>query len=173
MTNTSFLLASIFLVGCGPTFDPASLINTTRVLGARVEVEGAPDRASPVPGETANVTWLVTSPDGTPPLGWAFRVCTTPACESGVIAQFEGTASPPRLAIPVPSSDYLGSAKSVIVLGEICDGGDSLPAFDPQSGVPGCTNGSGTTVSLVIALQRGDEANHNPLADRAFTFDGQ
>jgi hypothetical protein len=173
MTKTRFVLASLLLVGCGPTFDPASLINTTRVLGARIEVEGAPDRASPVPGETANVTWLVTSPDGAPSLGWAFRVCTTPGCESGAIAQFEGAESPPRLAIPVPSSDVLGSATSLIVVGEICDGGDSLPAFDPQSGVPGCTVGSATTVALVIALQRGHEANHNPLADRAFTFDGQ
>src|ERR1700709_2072753 len=119
MTKPQFVLASLFLVGCGPTFDPASLINTTRVLGARVEVEGAPDRASPVPGETANVTWLVTSPDGAPSPRWPFRACTTPGCESGVLAQFEGTDSPPVLALPVPSSDILGSATSVIVIGEI------------------------------------------------------
>jgi len=172
MTNTriAFLLATI--AGCGPTFDPASLINTTRVLGARVEIEGAPDRASPLPGETADVTWLVTAPDAVPPLGWAFTVCTTAACEGGLLAQFEGTDSPPRLAIAVPSTDVLGSATSLFVYGEICDGVDSLPTFDRQSGVPGCS-GEGTTVSLALALQRGDEANHNPIADRAFTFDGQ
>lgn len=173
MTNTriAFLLATI--AGCGPTFDPASLINTTRVLGARVTVEGAPDRASPLPGETADVTWLVTAPDAVPPLGWAFNVCATLGCESGVIAQFEGTDSPPHLAIPVPSLDVLGTATSVIVSGEICDRLDSTPTFDSQSGVPGCSGGGGTTVSLVVALQRGDEANHNPIADRAFTLDGQ
>jgi len=178
MTKTHALtvLATMFVVGCGPTFDPASLINTTRVVGARVEVEGAPDRASPLPGETANVTWLVTAPDGVPPLGWAFTVCTpgtTPGCESGALAQFEGSDSPPRLAIPVPSQDVLAGATSLVVYGEICDRLDSSPTFDAQSGVPGCTGGGGTTVSLVVALQQGDDVNHNPIADRAFTFDGE
>ena len=176
MTNThTMLLATMFVVGCGPTFDPASLINTTRVVGARVEVEGAPDRASPVPGETANITWLVTAPDDLPPLGWAFTVCTgtTPGCETGALAQFEGTDSPPRLAIAVPSLDALAGATSLVVYGEICDRLDSSPTFDAQSGVPGCTGGGGTTVSLVVALQRGDDANHNPIADRAFAFDGE
>jgi hypothetical protein len=180
MTHTptipGFFLATMFVVGCGPTFDPASLIDTTRVVGARIEVEGAPDRASPLPGETANITWLVTAPDDVPPLGWAFTVCTpgtTPGCDNGALAQFEGTDSPPRLAIVVPSLDVLVSATSLVVYGEICDRVDSSPTFDSQSGVPGCTGGGGTTVSLVVALQQGDDANHNPIADRAFTFDGE
>jgi hypothetical protein len=165
MKKSSGLLFTILVVGCGPTFEPASLIDTTRVVGARIEVEGAPDRASPRPGETADVTWLVTSPDLVPPLSWAFTVCTTPGCASAPLAQFEGTDTPPRLAIAVPD------VTSLTVVGEICDG--SQPTFDAQSGIPGCTSGDGTTVSLVIALQQGDEANHNPTADRAFTFDGQ
>ena len=41
------LSSFLFITGCGPTFDPASLITNTRVVGARIEVEGAPDRASP------------------------------------------------------------------------------------------------------------------------------
>ncbi|HEX3694861.1 MAG TPA: hypothetical protein VH374_05665 [Polyangia bacterium] len=171
----------ILLAGCGPTFDPASLITTTRVLGAQVAVEGAPDRASPRPGETANVTWLITAPDATPPLGWAFALCTPGTvegktalgCESAPLALFQGTATPPRIAIAVPAADALGSATSVILYGEICAGPGSMPMFDPQSGIPGCTGGGGTTASLVISLQQGDDANHNPTADRAFTFDGQ
>jgi hypothetical protein len=168
------------LTGCGPTFDPASLINTTRVLGARVEVEGAPDRASPRPGETADVTWLITSPAATPPLGWAFALCapgtvggkTALGCESAPLALFQGSASPSRLTISVPAADGLGAATSLILYGEICSGAGSTPTFDPQSGVPGCTGGGGTTTSLSIPLQRGDDANHNPVADRTFTFDG-
>ena len=49
MTNTikdtllqglvGFLFALLF-AGCGPTFDPASLITNTRIVGARIEVEG-------------------------------------------------------------------------------------------------------------------------------------
>ena len=181
MTNLLLLglAGGIFLVGCGPTFDPASLIGTTRVVGARVEVEGAPDRAMPRPGETANVTWLVTSLETTPPLSWAFAVCTpgtvggkaSLGCESAPLAVFEGTASPPRIAISVPTTAVLGSATSLILYGEICSGVDSRPTFDPQSGVPICTGGGGTTASVSIRLQLGDETNHNPVADRAFTFD--
>ena len=48
-----------------------------------------------------------------------------------------------------------------------------MPMFDPQSGIPGCTKGGGTTMSVSVPLQLGDDANHNPTADRAFTFDGQ
>jgi hypothetical protein len=175
------LAGGIFLAGCGPTFDPASLIATTRVLGARVEVEGAPDRATPIPGETADVTWLVTSPEATPPLGWAFAVCTPATvggktslgCESAPLALFQGTDSPPRISIPVPAVDVLGTATSLVLYGEICSGAASMPIFDPQSGIPGCTGGGGTTASVNIPLQLGDEANHNPTTDRAFTFDGQ
>ncbi len=90
------LAGAVFLAGCGPTFDPASLIATTRVLGAHVEVEGAPGRATPLSGEIADVTWLVTSPEVTPPLDWAFAVCTpgtsggTPSlgCQSAPLALF-------------------------------------------------------------------------------------
>ncbi len=39
--------------------------------------------------------------------------------------------------------------------------------------LPSCTGGGGTTVSLSVPVQTGDEANHNPTADRAFTLDGQ
>jgi hypothetical protein len=175
------LCGATFLPGCGPTFDPASLIKTTRVLGARVQVEGAPDRATPRPGETASVTWLITSPQATPPLGWAFAVCVpgtvggkpSLGCQSAPLALFQGTAFPPRIALAVPAAGVLGTATSVVLYGEICAGPDSLPTFDAQSGVPGCSGGGGTTVSLDLPLQRADDANHNPTADRTFTFDGQ
>jgi len=185
MTNTieNTLLLTLFAVvviaGCGPTFDPASLVTNTRVVGARIEVEGAPDRASPKPGETATVTWLMTSPDATPPLGWAFAVCapgsgaSSSACLTAPLARFDGTAAPPRISIPVPSAAVLGGATSLTVDGGICAGVDSMPAFDPQSGLASCTDGArGITVSLVMPLQVGDDANHNPTADRGFTLDG-
>lgn len=169
-----------FLAGCGPTFDPASLIKGPRVVGARIEVEGAPDRASPEPGETANVTWLVTSPDATPPLvEWTFAVCapgtgkSSPACLKAPLARFDGADSPPRISIPVPSEAVLGGATSLTLYGGICAGVESMPQFDPQSGLVSCpAGGRATTVSLDLPLQLGDDANHNPVADRAFTLDG-
>ena len=184
MTNTikntllSGLVGFLFLTGCGPTFDPASLIASTRIVGARIEVEGAPDRASPRPGETATVTWLVTSPDTTAPLGWAFAVCgagagSSSTCFEAPLARFDGTASPPRIAIPVPAEAVLGSATSLTLHGGVCAGIDSVPQFDPQDGLASCTNGGrGTTLSLDVPLQLGGDANHNPTADRAFTLDG-
>jgi hypothetical protein len=176
-----FLFVLVFLVfaGCGPTFDPASLIANTRVVGARLEVDGAPDRASPVPGETVNVAWLVTSPDTTPPLGWRFAVCapgtgaSAPACLAAPLARFDGTAAPPRISIPVPSEAVLGGVTSLTLHGAICAGVDSMPQFDSQNGLASCANGGrGTTVSLDISLQEGAEANHNPVAERAFMLDG-
>jgi hypothetical protein len=178
--NTLLLALFGFLViaGCGPTFDPASLIANTRVVGARIEVDGAPDRASPKPGETATVTWLVTSPDTTPPLSWTFAVCapgtgaSSPACLAAPLARFDGTAAPPQISLPVPSEAVLGGATSLTLYGGICAGVDSTLQFDSQSGLASCTNGGrGTTISLVMPLQQGDDANHNPTADRSFTLD--
>ncbi|HEY8924215.1 MAG TPA: hypothetical protein VIU64_07520 [Polyangia bacterium] len=185
MTNTiknallfTFLGFSL-LTGCGPEFDPASRIEGARVLGARVEVEGAPERATPKPGETANVTWLVAAPDMTPPLGWTFVVCPAGAatgsagCLDTPAARFDGTATPPRVSIPVPSSAALGDSASVVLYGVICAGAASMPELDRRTGLVACTaGGHGTTVTLDFPLQLGDEANHNPVADRAFTFDG-
>jgi hypothetical protein len=182
MATGSALLLALLLAGCGPTFDPASLINTTRVVGASVQVDGAPDRAMPKPGETATVTWLVTAPGATPPLAWAFALCApgtaggnnSLGCQDVPVGLFQGTQSPPRISIAIPAADVLGAAKSLLLYGVICAGAGSMPTFDPESGIPRCTGGgASTTASVSIALQRGDETNHNPLADRAFTFDGQ
>ncbi|MDB4982803.1 MAG: hypothetical protein JWM82_3555 [Myxococcales bacterium] len=179
-TNTDIIVAlclGLLLAGCGPTFEPASLVETTRVLGARVEVEGAPDRATPKPGETASVTWLVTSPDAAPPLHWAFAVCApgnvSLSCDGPALARFEGTEPTPRLSLVVPPQDALGAARRLVIYGEICPGVDSLPIFDPQDPLPRCTDGGGTPVSTSVSLQLNDDANHNPTAARDFTFDGQ
>jgi hypothetical protein len=178
ITTLLGLAGFVFIAGCGPTFDPASLIESTRVVGARSEVEGAPERATPRPGETADVTWLVTAPQAPPPLHWAFAVCTVEnaslGCDGAPLALFEGTDAIPRIAVPVPPADALGTAAALVVYGRLCPGDDSLPMFDPQQGIPSCTDGGGTTVSTSIPLQLADaDANHNPTADRAFTFDGQ
>jgi hypothetical protein len=184
MTNTiknliPFLSLSLSLsAACGPTFDPASLIANTRVVGARIEVDGAPDRASPRPGETATISWLVTSPEAIPPLGWTFAVCapgtgnSAAACLAAPLARFDGSAVPPRFSVVIPSEVEVGEASSLTIRGGICAGADTTPAFDGQTGLATCAGGvRAITVSLELPLQRGDDANHNPVADRAFTFD--
>jgi hypothetical protein len=184
MTNTikNQVVAGLFLIlssaACGPTFDPASLVESTRVIGARIEVEGEPDRASPKPGETADITWLVTSPDAAPPLGWTFALCApgtgdnAAACLSAPLARFEGAATP-RISMVLPSEAVLGGATSLTFHGGICAGVAASPQFEPQSGLATCpAGGHATSVSLDLSLQRGEDANHNPIADRAFTLDG-
>src|SRR5688572_20771284 len=86
--------------GCGPDFDPASLIERVRVLGARVEVADDPGRSSPRAGETATVTWLVTAPGEMPPLSWAFVVGDGGA-KPFAVAQGHGT---PRFEVTVPAA---------------------------------------------------------------------
>jgi len=164
--------------GCGPTFDPASLIETTRVLGARVTAgTDAPSRATPLPGETASVSWLVSGP--TPPgrQGWAFALCQ-PAlpgdltCGGVPYAVYQGSDPQPALTLTMPDAGVLGAATSVLLYGRICDG--AAPTFDAQSGLPGCAAGApGTTAAVSIALGGPDTVNHNPTADRGLTFDGQ
>lgn len=182
MTNTIknlVLFLSLSTAACGPTFDPASLIKNTRVVGARIEVEGAPDRASPRPGETANITWLVTSPGAPSPLGWTFAACapgtesSVAACLAAPMARFDGSAAAPRISVVIPAEGALGGASGIRIRGGICAGGDAAPAFDDQTGLATCAGGAhAITVSLDLPLQRGDDANHNPVADRVFTFDG-
>ncbi|HVZ75510.1 MAG TPA: hypothetical protein VHJ20_24220 [Polyangia bacterium] len=173
------ILATFFSIGCNTNFDPPSEIEGTRVVGARVEVMGAPERASPAPGETATVTWFVTAPAATPPLQWAFALCL-PAplgalgCDGVPLATFTGADSPPRTTFTVPSAASLGTNTHLVLYGRICS--NAAPTFDPEIGIPSCAGGGeGTTTSLSILVEpaASADANHNPTADHGFTFDGQ
>jgi hypothetical protein len=170
------ILATFFTMGCGPTFDPASLVTSTRVVGARVEAAGTDNRASAAPGENATVTWLVTAPAAVPDLQWAFALCTPGAggalgCTSPPLALFQGQGNPPAAALVVPAADALAGADHLTLYGRICDTG--APTFDPSTGNPGCADGPGTTASVAIRIQTPDDVNHNPTADHGLTFDGQ
>lgn len=168
--------ASVGLAACGPEFDPPSLISSTRVVGARISVDGDPERATPAPGESATVTWLVTAPGPTPPLDWAFALCA-PApgglgCAGAPLATSEGNTNPPSVRLTLPQADVLGSNTRLALYGRICAGG--TPTVDPQTSLPGCTNGApGTSVSFAFPLQGAQSSNRNPVADRGLTFDGQ
>jgi hypothetical protein len=174
-TFLAILLASTAFAACGKPFDPPSLIDRTRVLGARVEVTGDTTRATPRPGERATVTWIMAAPEALPPLAWLFVVCRygtgTPAdaCAPAPLAVSQGTGTP-TFEVAVPTADVLGTTPRLQLFGQICE--DSAPILDPQTSLPTCA-GAGTTATLDIYLQLGDQANHSPaLADRPFWFDG-
>jgi hypothetical protein len=170
-------ILATFFFGCGPDFDPPSLVTRTRVVGARVEASGADDRASAAPGESATVTWLVTAPDAVPAtLSWAFALCRPDpggslGCTTTPLALFQGTGNPPTAPIAVPAADVLAGATNLTLYGRVCDSG--APAFDPLTGNPTCSAGPGTTASVAIRVETPETINHNPTADHGFRFDGQ
>jgi hypothetical protein len=171
----SLLLASTLSVGCAEEFDPPSLIDKARPLGAEVQVEGDPSRSTPRPGETAKVTWLMAAPAEMPTLAWMFAICrsgtATPAegCAPAPYASFEGAGSP-SFRFTVPSQEILGDATRLLIIGQVCTSG--APTLDPQSGLPACP-GEGNTVTATLFLQQADAGNQIPaLSERSFWFDG-
>lgn len=82
----SGLLLLAGLSACEIDLPVASEIEHMRVLTAISEVEGDPERASPMPGESARVTWVMAYPDheqDDSELSSLFYVCTAPERFSG------------------------------------------------------------------------------------------
>jgi hypothetical protein len=136
-----------------------------------------PARATPLPGETATVTWLVRAPSTPGPQGWAFALCQPQlagdlTCGSAPYALYQGSDPQPVVDVTIPDAGVLGSATSVLLYGRICDG--ASPSFDPQRGLPACAGGAtGTTAAVSLQLGGADAVNHNPIADRGISFDGK
>jgi hypothetical protein len=166
---------------CAPEMDPVSLVEKTRVIGARVEVEGAPERSTPRAGETVNVSWLMTSPDAMPDtvarLGWAFLLCPGASggddlgCVGEPLTVFQGKDRP-NIQVSIPAREALGGARELVLFGRICTA--SEPLVDP-AGRPACTDrGDGTTAAVSIRLELDDWSNRNPaLGSEALSFQGQ
>ena len=178
------LLVAELTISCGDPLKLPQLIEENRVLGARVEVDAEPERASPALGETATVRWLVADPVERRPLSWAFSLCVaeavsrgTPVCRSGPLAITESGA--PRLAEPtfpftLPDTTELRDAPRIALLGVICAGGTAElgnPWDDTRCAGEGAQK---TYVNLDIRIAREGETNQNPsLVDLAVRFDGQ
>jgi hypothetical protein len=170
-----FVLA-LGAVACDDPLTRVDLIANLRVLGARVEVEGDPGRASPAPGESASLRWLVAAPTRDPELGWAFAICNAappgsslPSC-AGEPFQTSSADVPvtgePRLDFTVPS-DIEGDA--LAVFGTVCS--RSAPTFDGDQF--SCEGGGGREVALDFLLEKNGTTNTNPiLAPDALLLDG-
>lgn len=169
--------AAVFAnLGCDDPLTRVDLIANTRVLGARVEVEGEPERASPALGETASVRWLVASPELFPELGWAFSVCAAapaggslPSCAADPFATSMSdvpAAGEPRLDFTVP--DDL-AVRALAVFGVVCPG--SEPTF-PSGGFD-CAGPGGRLVSFDFELEMAGRTNRNPVLEPdELTLDG-
>lgn len=164
--------------GCGDPLVSVERIASLRALGARVEVEGDPDRALPLPGETAAVRFFVAAPELSPSFGFGLIACEaspgevgTPTCAGEPFSSVytEPAADAPSLTFTVP--DGMDAEGRVAVLGVLCEGeaprADSIP--------PVCENESiEHRVSLGLWLPGDGEPNRNPdFADGAVAFDGE
>jgi hypothetical protein len=160
-------LALVFS-GCDDPLKRVDLVTEARVLGARVEVLGEPERASPAPGETATVRWFVADREPDPALGWAFAVCEAappggnlPACAGEPFATAMAavpTPGEPRIEFAVPDDV---TSRALAVLGVVCP--DSAPTFEGDSF--GCEGPDGTPVSLDFELQTPERSNLNPVLE--------
>lgn len=83
LTSTALLVAA----GCGNDLPQITEITDTRVVGAFAEVVGAPERATPRPGEEAVLRFAVVSPEGNVDperLSSMFIDCTYPNAFTGI-----------------------------------------------------------------------------------------
>jgi hypothetical protein len=138
-------------VACSGSFLPPSAVTDLRVIGARIDVQGAPERANPSPGDAIQASILVIAPGARPsdqegvptlsppPLTWAFAACVPLATTLGppvcgtLIEPCEGCIGPPPgdpLGYPiidftVPSEEELeaGDARGVLLQGVVCANG--------------------------------------------------
>ena len=161
------------LGGCGDPVKRVELIEEPRVLAARVEVSGDPERATPNPGESVQVRWLVAAPAGDPPSGFALRACSVAEhtrgaldCASAPFASGVGDAPSvnPAFAFEVPAELDAALNPRFAVLGSLCASGAGSSA--------GCVDGDELAVSLDLYLAGADTTNENPsIPADAIAFD--
>ena len=158
-------LSALMLAGCGDPLSRVELIDHTRVLGARVEVDGAPERVSPLPGETVHTRWFVVAPDPAATFAWSLSGCLAkpgnqPPLEClgaplGNAASAVPLASPPTLDFTLPAA-IPGDVTRVAELGGVCESGAALEASGS------CSDGAAPqAVSLDFPLAQ-SAPNNNP-----------
>ena len=178
------LWGSSGLAACGPGFDPASFIERPRLVGAEVRVEGAPGRATPLPGDEVTLEPWLLQPEVPSPVRASYVVCAATdvrrgaaGCRAMPLAFVPATPpseSLPPVAFTVPSEAELAGASQLLVLVASCDR-SALPSLDASTFLPTCDDPMAraelTTLQIPLAFDA-MLANHHPtLLDEAFTVD--
>ena len=165
---------------CGDPLKSVSLIEETRVLGARVEVDSDPTRSSPNPGESARLRLFLAAPAGEPNVAFGLSVCAVsltnsgfPRCSGAPFAsrvESEATATVPELEFQVPSSLDLASTPHAFASALLCP--ESSLSTD-ANGVAICSDGPGRQVAFEFELGGEGRSNLNPaFGPDALTLDG-
>ena len=162
---------------CDEPLSAVEAIDKTRVVGARVEVNGEPSRAAPLAGENVVVRFFVLSPDPAPALAYELEACMASDSASDLTTcAGEPLATAARL-VPVnepPSITFVAPAPArgderLAVLGAVCSSGIGLPA----EGATSCDDGSGVLrTTLDFSMDDGSHPNTNP-ALASVTFDSE
>lgn len=177
----ALLGAAFCVMSCEDSLKSVSLIEETRVLGARVEVTGDPGRSSPQPGEQATARLFVAAPNEPAQLSYALSVCAVspvnsgfPSCAGAPFAarvQPEPVSTAPELAFRVPPDLDLSATPHGFVSALVCP--DSPLEVD-ANGVPRCANGAGTEVRFEFDLGGPEHENRSPsITEAALTLDGK
>ena len=132
------------MIACSESFAPPSEVTNLRVVGARIDVQGATARANPSPGDDVQASILVIDQGPLPPLTWAFVACVPTATRIGVpicgtlIDACDGCVGPqpgdplalPVIRFQVPSQEELDAveAREVLLQGVVC--GEGVPSAD-------------------------------------------
>lgn len=171
------------LPACIDEIPDGTLLERPRVLGARIQIEGEPERASPRPGEDATLEVFTASNDGATWTG-ALTACVEapsfmgiPGC-AGMPFAFSAPGAPtesPELALSLPdASAFAGGSSSILIAGVLCSGGTPSTETD-ESMLPVCEPAEATreviTFSVPVALGMQPPNQHPTLADETFFID--
>lgn len=181
------LLLALLASGCGEDPPPGSWIRWTQPLGMRVEVQGDPDRASPAPSETVDITITQAYPAEHVPLSWAFLACEPAPVNFGIpfcvdIPVLLGSELTPVLGAPmftlsVPTAVELDGLEEILIIGVQCAEGEieipDLSVVDPttintEALANPCLDpeGEGTSMGGTVRIETATFTNQNPAFDR-------
>jgi hypothetical protein len=192
LATLGFLLVLSSMLGCAADFDPASRVNSFRVLGQQMDVPFAQ------PGETVNINSLSYDPQGRT-VTWAWGACVNPAAStvqgcldkigedsassgsSQILAQGPGLSN---FSYTVPSNaleslpEAARPSALVGVLSIACPGDLSFEQSSNELPFACKEAGTGRVLSLdeyVVGLKRiqvrSKDRNQNPQIEQV-TFDG-
>jgi hypothetical protein len=158
-----------------------SLIEETRVLGARVEVDQDPSRSSPRPGERASLRFFVAAPDGEPNFSYASSVCAVrpvnngfPSCDGSPFAarvEVDPSGAGAGLEFQVPEELDPELTPHGFASGMLCPNSSLKVGAD---GAPTCLMATGIEVAFEFALGGPEQSNQNPTFDvSALSLDGE
>lgn len=175
------LAASLAGIGCDDSLKEVSLIEETRILGARVEAAGDPGQAAPDPGQHASLRLFLAATNGEPNFSYALSVCAVrptnvgfPNCTAAPFATGMRLAPSPdeaRLDFEIPFDLEPRDTPHAFATGLICADSELRTSAE---GEQSCVSGAAKQLAFEFPLGGSEDSNRNPsFASDAFLLDGE